>query len=195
VVQMPIVDLSQPPRPSAVCPVCMAYPDVRARYPHLLSNAEIPGREYNCPECGLVWSLPPLVEPAYSVARIDWSESQPAGVYRCQEGWSDTGGAEYGCNERGLVECSDDNLRCTDHALIFELAGIRQVINLKTDHAIEHAAESTEQMERLIAELNEVNTALWDINYTHMSLSRKVWYPIRRWLYEHRVLPWANRNG
>jgi hypothetical protein len=158
--------------------------DSEAKYRQFLAGTEAArGRDYDCPECGAVWSVP-LVSELASFQSIDWSQPQPEGVYRCQEGWSDTTGAEHGCNERGMTECSDGNLRCTDHALIFELAGIRQVMSLKTDHAIE---QTEDFVHRMVDAVEEVSTALWEINYTHMSLSRKVWYWFRGWLYKHRV--------
>jgi hypothetical protein len=161
--------------------------DSEAKHRQFMAGTEAtPGRDYECPECGAVWSVP-LASELASFQSIDWSQPQPDGVYRCQEGWSDTGGAEHGCKERGITECSDGNLRCTDHALIFELAGIRQVLNTKAVHAIEQAEDSAQRIDRLVDAVEEVSTALWEINYSHMSRRRKVWYRLRGWLYERRV--------
>lgn len=191
-----VSQLSEPTRTPRVCPVCMAdsMVDSEAKYRQFMAGTEAtPGRDYDCPECGAVWSEP-LVSELASFQSIDWSQPQPAGVYRCQEGWSDDSATQYGCNERGITECSDGNLRCTDHALIFELIGIRQVMSLKTDHDIEQTFETHHRMERLVDAVEEVSTALWEINYSHMSLSRKVWYRLRGWLHEHRVRR-TNRNS
>jgi hypothetical protein len=171
--------------PPLICPTCVTDPAI-AVSTVFWEAAQRPGVSYRCGHCGCVWSLPPALELA-SFQSIDWSQPQPAGVYRCQEGWSDTSGTEYGCNKRGITECSDGNLRCTDHALIFELIGIRQVMSLKTDHDIEQTFETHHRMECLVDAVEEVSTALWEINYSHMSLSRKVWYWFRGWMRERRV--------
>lgn len=184
-----VSQLSEPMRLPRVCPVCMAdsMVDSEAKYRQFMAGTEAtPGRDYDCTECGAVWSVP-LVSELASFQSIDWSQPQPDGVYRCQEGWSDTGGAEYGCAERGMTECSDGNLRCTDHALIFELAGIRQVMATGIEHAVGQADFTDHYRTELLDSIKEVSTALWEINYSHMSLHRRIWYRCRGWLYKHRV--------
>jgi hypothetical protein len=44
--------------------------------------------------------------------QIDWTQPQPDGIYRCEDGWT-AGGAEFGCMKRGDTTCSNGELRCT----------------------------------------------------------------------------------
>jgi hypothetical protein len=125
---------------------------------------------------------------------IDWNEPQPHGTYRCDQGW-EAGGYQYGCMERGTTDI-DGNFLCTDHALIHELAEIRAA--LQTTAVVDDDLPEIELMRQSVEATEEIVTALWDINYTLMSLRRRTWHWLRGWWQERsraskraRLLPWA----
>jgi hypothetical protein len=142
------------------------------------------------PDRGVAWSAPRSSDELpirRADGQIDWSRPQPEGTYRCSDGWSDTSGAEYGCMDRATTTCSDRELRCTQHAMIHALGDIRGALAAETEHANVQAEDSAELMRELVHGTEDIANALWEINYSHMSLRRKLWYRLRGWMYERRI--------
>lgn len=105
--------------------------------------------------------------------KIDWSKPQPVGVYRCQEGWSDTSGADWGCGERGITEGADGNLRCMDHALICELAGIREALVEGHEIASNSMADALGSLD---ASLESIADSLSWIKLRSVPRWRRLWW-------------------
>jgi hypothetical protein len=173
-----------PPLP---CPVCVAAPA------HGMSRvfwqaAQKPGITYRCGYCGRNWQCTSqLKHGEFPILRadgqIDWSQPQPDGTYRCTDGW-ESGGAEFGCMERSTTTCSDNELRCTQHALIDVLGEIRTALVGETERADDRANDTDHYQTELLNTMESISAALWEINYRLMPLRLKLWYPLRCWIQE-----------
>ena len=109
---------------------------------------------------------------------IDWTEPQSPGTYRCVEGW-DSDGFQYGCLLRATTETDDGDLRCTEHAHLYELRKLREATERETEAANASFEDVNDYLET-------VGQALWDINYTLMPMYRKIYYRVRGWFYTLR---------
>jgi hypothetical protein len=172
-----------------VCPVCMADPTVVSPKKYrqfLIGEQDTPGVDYRCTECGVRWATALEWNTTTATDHIDWTQPQPDGIYRCEDGWT-AGGAEFGCMKRADTTCSNGELRCTQHALIFEITGIRAAMVSETEAANSQAEDSAELMQNLVHAIDNIGAALWEINYTHMSLTRRMWYRARGWMWDRRT--------
>jgi hypothetical protein len=147
---------------------------------HRVITVEIDGADYGCISCGKTWQIKEVDPKTSSTTtdQIDWSQPQPDGTYRCEDGWS-ANGAEFGCMKRADTTCSNGELRCAQHALIFEITGIRAAMTTETEAANSQAEDSAELMYDLVQAIDNIGAALWEINYAHMSLTRRAWYRVR----------------
>jgi hypothetical protein len=165
--------------PPLMCPACVRDPQYGLSKDFWLA-AQLPGITYRCGFCGRDWQCTPEQKDSSTAAgQINWSQPQPDGTYRCEEGWNDTSGTEFGCMKRADTTCSNGELRCTQHALIFEITGIREaMVAMQEKYAT--AADDTDHFQaELLDSLKDISAALWDTNYTHMSLTRRAWYRAR----------------
>jgi hypothetical protein len=126
---------------------------------------------------------------------IDWSKPDelPPGTYRCERGWNDTSGAEWGCTERATTDVADEHL-CTAHALIETLAQIREAMRAESRALDAQGEELGKYLGNIDQELGTVSDALWDINYTLMPMYRKIWMRVRGWYWERAHRRMWRRN-
>jgi hypothetical protein len=165
-----------------VCSMCMTDPAVTSstKYQQFLRGDwyDAPGVDYRCIECGVRWSTVLEQNNVMATGQIDWTQPQPEGTYRCEDGWS-SNGAEFGCMKRADTTCSNGELRCTQHALIFEITGIREAMVAMQDRYAAASDDTDHFQAELLDSLKDISAALWDTNYTHMSLTRRAWYRAR----------------
>jgi hypothetical protein len=131
-----------------------------------------------------------LSDSPVTMGQIDWNQPQPDGTYRCVEGW-EAGSYQFGCLKRATTETDDRNLRCTEHALLYELRVLRYATQDRTAAATEAATDQTAQID---SRLSDITVILEDMNYTLMPLYRKLWYRVLGWRQQRKQARQAETN-